>query len=334
MIAAALFPLCAYAHSGGTDSKGGHYNRSTGEYHYHHGYSAHQHKDMDGDGKLDCPYEFDDKDYYSEIPKVTIDPNLLKEMEEWHEKAQEYTTPKDIKPLSSNTKSATTASYKSTESRNNSTDGILTFLLITTVVEAVVIIGFAFSCRNKNYEIDSIKRKHSQEMIALEKEFNEKTAEMVDGVKELAELESKIKTTHGNLIDLICQINSKKDALQFWEAEKQKAKLEVDKIRESGIEEKEKAMLDIARIRNIPLGVSIAKDGYPIYWEPSQNKPYGDYTVFYNSKAKVFHTDYSCAPFFATETHLFKVIPEGRPCKKCAKKFEGFVVPYWFSNPK
>lgn len=31
----------AYAHSGRTDSKGGHYNRSTGEYHYHHGKPAH-----------------------------------------------------------------------------------------------------------------------------------------------------------------------------------------------------------------------------------------------------------------------------------------------------
>lgn len=41
-----------YAHSGRTDSSGGHYNRSTGEYHYHHGYSAHQHN---ADGS--CPYE-------------------------------------------------------------------------------------------------------------------------------------------------------------------------------------------------------------------------------------------------------------------------------------
>lgn len=50
----------AYAHTGGTDSSGGHYNRSTREYHYHHGYSAHQHEDMDGDGVLDCPYNFVD----------------------------------------------------------------------------------------------------------------------------------------------------------------------------------------------------------------------------------------------------------------------------------
>ena len=35
--------LVASAHSGGTDSKGGHTNSATGEYHYHHGYPAHSH---------------------------------------------------------------------------------------------------------------------------------------------------------------------------------------------------------------------------------------------------------------------------------------------------
>ena len=51
----------AFAHSGGTDSRGGHRDRSTGEYHYHHGYSAHQHEDLDGDGDIDCPFNFVDK---------------------------------------------------------------------------------------------------------------------------------------------------------------------------------------------------------------------------------------------------------------------------------
>lgn len=45
----------ASAHPGGTDEYGGHYNRSTGEYHYHHGYPAHQH--INGT----CPYDFDDR---------------------------------------------------------------------------------------------------------------------------------------------------------------------------------------------------------------------------------------------------------------------------------
>lgn len=45
----------AGAHSGGTDSQGGHRNRSTGEYHYHHGYPAHQHTGGE------CPYDYDDR---------------------------------------------------------------------------------------------------------------------------------------------------------------------------------------------------------------------------------------------------------------------------------
>lgn len=43
------------AHPGKTDSAGGHWDHSTGEYHYHHGYPAHQH--IDGV----CPYNFEDQ---------------------------------------------------------------------------------------------------------------------------------------------------------------------------------------------------------------------------------------------------------------------------------
>ena len=43
------------AHKGKTDSYGGHWDYSAGEYHYHHGYPAHQH--IDGT----CPYDFDDQ---------------------------------------------------------------------------------------------------------------------------------------------------------------------------------------------------------------------------------------------------------------------------------
>ena len=56
-----LLAIGASAHSGGTDSNGGHYDHSTGEYHYHHGRPAHNHYDIDGDGYRDCPYEFDDE---------------------------------------------------------------------------------------------------------------------------------------------------------------------------------------------------------------------------------------------------------------------------------
>jgi hypothetical protein len=63
------------AHPGSTHSDGGHFNRSTGEYHYHHGYPAHEHSDMDGDGNLDCPYLFDDK---TESSKDDTEPPVIK----------------------------------------------------------------------------------------------------------------------------------------------------------------------------------------------------------------------------------------------------------------
>lgn len=52
-------PLSASAHRGRTDSSGGHYDRSTGEYHYHHGYEAHQHPNGV------CPYDYDDQTNHS-----------------------------------------------------------------------------------------------------------------------------------------------------------------------------------------------------------------------------------------------------------------------------
>lgn len=50
-----LLSSVAFAHPGKTDEDGGHYDYSTGEYHYHHGYPAHQHTGGQ------CPYEFDDR---------------------------------------------------------------------------------------------------------------------------------------------------------------------------------------------------------------------------------------------------------------------------------
>ena len=42
--------VAVFAHPGKTDSNGGHFDRSIGEYHYHHGYPAHQHENGT------CPY--------------------------------------------------------------------------------------------------------------------------------------------------------------------------------------------------------------------------------------------------------------------------------------
>lgn len=53
--------ITASAHPGGTNADGGHWDYDAGEYHYHHGYPAHDHYDSNGDGIADCPYDFDDQ---------------------------------------------------------------------------------------------------------------------------------------------------------------------------------------------------------------------------------------------------------------------------------
>lgn len=50
-----FLPLNSVAHSGRTDSQGGHHDRQNGGYHYHHGHPAHDHPN----GK--CPYEIENE---------------------------------------------------------------------------------------------------------------------------------------------------------------------------------------------------------------------------------------------------------------------------------
>jgi hypothetical protein len=51
-----IFSISLFAHSGRTDSRGGHHDRINGGYHYHHGNGPHQHKNGS------CPYDNSNSD--------------------------------------------------------------------------------------------------------------------------------------------------------------------------------------------------------------------------------------------------------------------------------
>ena len=61
-----LYVVNVSAHPGRTDSSGGHTDHSTGEYHYHHGYEAHDHINDQ------CPYE-DIIDYENDYSSMDED---------------------------------------------------------------------------------------------------------------------------------------------------------------------------------------------------------------------------------------------------------------------
>lgn len=61
VLSVCFIPMSASAHSGKTDSAGGHHDTATGEYHYHHGHPAHDHKNGV------CPYgDYDNSSSYSD----------------------------------------------------------------------------------------------------------------------------------------------------------------------------------------------------------------------------------------------------------------------------
>ena len=83
-------PCSSFAHPGGTDESGGHYDRSDGTYHYHHGYSAHQHTDGY------CPYDFDDNvdhEYKKESSIGYTPVTEKKEEQSWWDKFSEKADP-------------------------------------------------------------------------------------------------------------------------------------------------------------------------------------------------------------------------------------------------
>ena len=95
-------PVIALAHPGGTDSSGGHTDHDSGEYHYHHGYPAHDHYDMDGDGTVDCPYRFDNKTGSSSNETKSFHEELEEELEKLR---KENATQSSAKPSTTTPKS-------------------------------------------------------------------------------------------------------------------------------------------------------------------------------------------------------------------------------------
>lgn len=153
------------AHSGGTDSSGGHMDHSNGTYHYHHGYPAHHHYDMDDDGFIDCPYLFDySSDLDTETGAVTesstepteeisIDwsalESAIESLEEYNasmESLPQYLTVTTSPTLYSSSPPVTGSDNQTASSdSSSSSNGFIIFLGIIGVAFAVYILH-----RNKN----------------------------------------------------------------------------------------------------------------------------------------------------------------------------------------
>lgn len=374
----------AFAHPGRTDSQGGHTDRDTGEYHFHHGYPAHQHEDRDGDGvKEYCPYNFSDNTgANSGTPSSRTSPS----------RPATYVpvpapVPKVITRETTATTPPTTAAVYSSGSKESNNSGW----------EDAIVAGFAAIClffwilwailKKSDFEkeiqrkqdlLDAFQRDAAQQEAVLGKQIrglSESLAEETEKARqykaEASQMKVQLAATQQQAKELQEKVNELSVQLthethRATQAEKDYGLLQSEfsttMKRLHAIGDPEDGQTDGERIlflaqqiqekdekiqalsteldkyikrEKIPRDVFYAADGMPVrlkYLLPR----YGDFTVYLNRETKVYHADKHCAPIFAYEQHLFKVLGMhgARPCMKCARHLPTELPDWWDGQQK
>lgn len=311
----------AFAHPGRTDSTGGHNNRSTGEYHYHHGYSAHDHYDMDGDGIVDCPFDFADKTDHSTSSSSSL--------------PRSYSSPPDFDALlpSSENISKSTDSSTSQQSPNtiesNEEAAILPVwffspLFIIILILLIIIKKQKNSSCALQQEIDNLQSALSQ----VNAKWEEKVKQQYDIQQKVFDLQClEIKESYTLQVEKMNQYidQSKKDT-EYLSSELKKA-----------LHTNAKQPLthdippDVASDYGIPSGVYYL-NGNIVRGAVSPQKPFGEFTVYVSSRSSVYHSEYFCSSGYTFEpAHIFSVIGTKRPCKKCGTCY-GDKIPAWYQR--
>lgn len=315
-----------YSHPGRTDSRGGHYNKRTGEYHYHHGYSEHQHYDMDGDGVPDCPYtDKATKSASSSSSSVTVPSKQVVPVE----------TTQTV------TKSATNAPTISAKVNTGSGIGGIKvpFILL------LAIIAFFLISANMT-ENDSLRTKVRGVEAKLAKsqmEASDNELKLQESQKVISKLQSEIDQKNNQLSNMSGEVSKLTTGMakQNLTIEDSKMKMRSLEIRLNAADSKNANLSKentelkslIAKIGAlvgndtveeakskpevvIPIGVTL-HNGIPIKGCPTNEKPFGDYTVYVSSKSYIYHANPNCSCSWKTPKHLYSLSSNYRKCLRC-----------------
>lgn len=313
----------ASAHPGRTDSNGGHTDYSTGKYHYHHGYDAHMHVDLDDDGVLDCPYDFDDQTDHSARVTSTSDSYSNGKKEGYADGyADGYKTGKsDGKDLgyqdglSEGQKVAEKEYLEQIKQLNaKHQDEIYNQRHISTLA-----ILSTLGC--------AIMFSHSRVRKKLKKYRSEEEGRISQLVNSHQEEISQIKATHESKFALATRthIRVRKEMEAAHEA-KIKELTEEHKKKEQAWQSQIKhnrlaALLERISSGNdpdikLPEGIHFKPSFTVVKGKTSRTYPYGELTVFMNPKSKKYHYQPGCS-LSAKPVHFFDVCRTAEPCSKC-----------------
>ena len=306
--------ITASAHPGGTNDDGGHWDYEAGEYHFHHGYPAHDHYDSNGDGIVDCPYDFDDQtgiNSGSPSSGGTYTRNYA---------SNDYNPPETI------------TVYKDREVIKE-VPVTPTWIKWALGVSVVWILYLVMSNRatndwNANLErsIEHLNQKakeqesaHKAELQKMYEVYKDKCFQFGKIHKEELDVSDKDKIIN----DLQCENTSLRKELH--------SVISSIPVGEAYYPEPTNPELALHRIE-IPKDVYFIEGNIPVKGVVTNYYPFGDFTVFTLKNSAIYHSNKYCSGTFNMEpVHLFDVISRKRSCLRCGKN-HGTAPPEWYTE--
>lgn len=310
IVSLCLIPVTASAHPGRTDANGGHWDNSTGEYHYHHGYSAHDHYDMNGDGVVDCPYDFVDR-----TGRNSGTPSGSKTSSSIYEKvpAETVTVYKDREVIK---------------------EVPFTPLWVKWIIGILALSVLCLFIGNK-WKKQSIK----ELMRTIENQANklkqqEETHKLLISSKnnEMHSQAEYLRKRHQSEVENITvqnqkRINSLKEENETLRRELHSVITEIP-VGDVFYPKPDSRLYKI----EIPKEVYFVDKNIPVKGIVTSYDPFGDFTVFTTKTSPIYHSNKYCGGSLGMDpVHLFDVMSHKRSCFKCGKSY-GTTPPEWYSE--
>ena len=279
VICVSLFAIESYAHPGRTDANNGHTDHSTGEYHYHHGRPAHGHYDIDGDGDIDCPYDFESTPKKSSAIsgadisidyKTTYNSGYSDGYDDgitWGEQERSafiQTTSKELQAKLSDQKAVS---------------------ISTGIIAAVIILCLSSKLNKQKQENEKLNS-----MLNLQREGHGKLKSDISKIIFLAE-----RTAPEENKNAIRTFSEKYGTIPI----------------------------------DFPPDVYFTKGFIPVKGSVTEDRPFGDFTVYVSDTGRKYHVNRHCVPTSLRAIHIYKTGSHYYFCSRCAK-FSDNHPPKWY----
>lgn len=343
------FHLLAYAHPGGTDSNGGHYDRNTGEYHYHHGYPAHKH--LDGI----CPYEETEqpsREKYNNFHSSVTDPdsNFLNDIISNNlreSKVPSVTNTKPYKTQTAEDKSSNKADYENadilTTPQNKITYSGVRIEYFIIIIGSILFFGYigirtyVSSTKEKIRALESKLSSHEEsstdfEVPAVLYDYNqlkddydilqEKYIEAVNSRSALLHYdESQLQQYKSKILNITTENESLKSDIYNLKQQIHNMELMQKDLQNCND-------LELMKIAKVPPGVTFDGNLLPHYY--CNNVVEKNFHVYISDGGKCYHRKKYCSKA-STPVHLFSVADHMLPCQRCIPlAAQNYKIPAWY----